>query len=117
MIKGIGIDIIEVQRIEKILSRENLLKKIFTDKELSLFKKSSLQSQHLAARFAAKESLIKAIGKRLTLNNIEILNKKNGEPYFNFTEKYKKYFADKNIFLSISHLPQYAVAVVVITQD
>lgn len=116
MINGIGIDIVEVQRIEKILAKENLLMKIFTENELKLFAKSKIKTQHLAARFAAKEALIKATGKRLTLNKIEILNKKNGQPYFDFTHKYKKYFADKNILLSISHIPQYAVAVVVVEQ-
>lgn len=116
MINGIGIDIVEVQRIEKILSQENLLKKIFTEKELKLFTKNKIKAQHLAARFAAKEALIKAVSKRLTLNEIEILNKKNGQPYFNFSNKYKKYFVDKKILLSLSHIPRYAVAMVVVTK-
>ena len=64
MIKGVGTDIIEISRIEKLLSQhsEKGLLRIFTDKEISYCSKKRKNAESFAGRFAAKEALFKATG-------------------------------------------------------
>jgi len=121
MIYGIGIDMIEINRIEKILYRKE---KSFTNKILSNNEKTECpiniikKTEYIAGRFAGKEALAKAfgtgIGNQISWKNIEILNCDSGKPYINF----KKNFNDKNFIyhISISHTKTLAVAQVIIEQ-
>ena len=106
---GIGIDIVEVDKIKKVIKKfgANFLKRVFDEKELKNISKNRLYYQRLAARFAAKEAVIKAISKEriLALNEIFILNKSNGAPYCEFKKD-----INVDIFLSITHIDRYAVA-------
>ena len=116
MIHGIGIDIIEIDRIQKAIDRwgESFLKHVFNNEEIEYAKKRKFPTQHYAARFAAKEAVYKAFGDNLTLNwkDMTILNDKNGKPYCRLKNDQ---FKDK-ILLSISHTKNYAVANALITQ-
>lgn len=109
MIIGIGIDMVKIKKIQSAIERlgEAFLKRVFDKKELKNISKGKMYYQRLAARFAAKEAVIKAISKEkpLALNDILILNKSNGAPYCEF----KKNFGIQ-IFLSITHIEEYAVA-------
>lgn len=70
---GIGIDLVEIERLERALERrERLADRLFTDAELSAARERRRPGRHLAARFAAKEAAIKALGVGVPLRQIEI---------------------------------------------
>jgi len=122
MIKGIGIDIIEIKRVKKLIERDNkFVEKIFTPKEINYCKNKIRKEQHYGARFAAKESFLKALGTGLrsgmSWKDVSIKNDKLGKPkvglYGKTLEKFKK-MKCKQIHLSISHTKEYAIAYVII---
>ena len=130
MIFGIGTDILEISRIDKILQKYNqrFINRIFGYNEIEvLSKKSKNLSLFLGKRFAAKEATWKALnpnrGDGLNFKEIEILNNKNGKPYFFFSGNTKNYIINKEkelnnkiIFdISISDEPPYVLAFVVIS--
>ena len=110
MILGTGIDIVEIERIQKAIDRwgDHFLNHVFTQKEITYAQKHKYPTQHFAARFAAKEAVLKAIGKNAHINwkDIEIVNEKNGRPRCTLD---KKKFKNK-ILISISHTHVHAVA-------
>ena len=119
-ILGIGVDIIENSRIKPLIKKKLFLNRTFTKKEIWLSKKLRNKTNYFAKRFAAKESLSKAIGSgfrnSLSFNDIEILNDKMGKPYFKVSNRIdnilKKNFKLKryDLFLSISDEKDYSVA-------
>ncbi|OHD12137.1 MAG: holo-[acyl-carrier-protein] synthase [Spirochaetes bacterium GWD1_27_9] len=118
---GIGVDIVEVKRFDRLKENESFLKKVFTEKEMAYCLKKKAASECLAVRFAAKEAFAKALGtgftKGIHFNEIEILKDENGKPYFilyNTTKEYFDKLSCKNIHLSLSHERSHAVAMVVI---
>lgn len=116
MIKGSGIDIVEIEKLEKAVKRwgDIFLKRVFTDIELAYSKKKRYPMQHLAARFAAKEAIFKAFNDAsLGWKDIEILNDDEGRPYCVFLNGKGK---NKSVFVSISHVKTYAVASAIITK-
>ncbi len=117
MIIGVGTDIVEVKRIEKIVEEygEKFLNKIFTQAELDYAMSKKNKYQHLAGRFAAKEAVVKALAeccdKGFEWHDIEIYNNENGAPFVRLFGKFHDYAAnDKQIKLSISHSDDYAIA-------
>src|SRR5437016_843460 len=92
MPQGIGTDIIEIGRIEKIISRygQKFLDRIFTKREQEYCLKHKMSSRHFAGRFAAKEAVVKALGTGITLHvawtDIEILNDSQGKPFVSFSD-------------------------------
>jgi holo-[acyl-carrier protein] synthase len=75
---GIGIDLIEIERVERALERRpRLADRLFTPAELAYARKRARPGRHLAARFAAKEAVIKALGRGVPPREIEVVA---GEP-------------------------------------
>jgi len=118
MIKGIGIDIIELDRIKRSLQKsDRFVQRILTEQEKELFLKLTnerRQVEFLAGRFAAKEAFAKATGTgigKLSFKDISILQSENGKPYI-----FAKEFERDNLFVSISHSEEYAVAQVIIEE-
>lgn len=114
----VGIDIIEIKRIKNILNRNKFfLNYCFSDDEIQQIVLKDSVASSVAARFCAKESFFKCIGKGIKKTEnfklIKILNKKNGIPKIildgYFKEKYKSF----NFHLSLSHCREYACAVVI----
>jgi len=114
MIFGIGIDIIEIERIQQSVEKfgDRFLNKIFTEGELeySLSKKNKFQ--HLAARFAAKEAISKAMAtgwsKGFKWKDIEIYNEKNGMPNVKLSGMLAKFVSeDKSLKITMSHSDHY----------
>ncbi|MEJ5305994.1 MAG: holo-ACP synthase [Ignavibacteria bacterium] len=109
--KSIGVDIIEIDRVEKIISEfgDNFLKKVYTDEEIKYCKSKAKPSQHFAARFAAKEAVAKAMGtgfgKDLMLKDVEVRNDINGKPIV-----YYKGIRNDKVLISISHCDHYVIA-------
>lgn len=121
---GHGIDIIEIDRVREALTRygAGFEKKVCTDRELKELSGAN-KFVRLAGRFAAKEALIKAFGsakeKPLILNEIEILNEKDGSPKVflkGTAAKLKSALKVKDIILTISHSRDYAVASAILTR-
>lgn len=110
MIKGIGCDVVNIKRIERLIFKygNNFLERILSDDEILRYKSLgdsiSLKSRYVAKRFAAKESVSKAIGSgigRLAFKEISITNDSLGKPEVNFLNKE---VADlyKNFYINIS---------------
>ena len=130
MIFGIGTDILEISRIDKILKKYNqtFVGRIFGTNEIKIIEnKSKNISLFLGKRFAAKEAVWKALspkrGDGLVFKEIDILNNLNGKPYLFFSGRTQKYIMNKEIELnkklifdiSISDEPPYVLAFVVIS--
>jgi holo-[acyl-carrier protein] synthase len=116
MIKGIGIDIVEIKRVQKIIKKygKRFLERTFTAIEIQYCQSKPNPAQHFAGKFAAKEALIKAFGDPLTLNEIEIENIASKRPQIKLYGKTKKTLSKSKILVSISHDHEYSVAEVMI---
>lgn len=119
MITGMGVDIVEVYRMRDAVSRwgDNFLNKIFTPREIKYANSRRFSCQHLAARFAAKEAVVKAFGQPkkfpIKWTDVEILNDKEGKPvaeFHNDALKLKRRKRISGIIISMSHSKNYAVA-------
>jgi holo-[acyl-carrier protein] synthase len=114
MIDGIGIDVVDLERFKASLERTpGLLEKLFTENE----RVKPIHS--LAARFAAKEALAKAlsVGKGLPWHDAEILNLENGKPVFLFRGEIAQIIDGANVHLSLSHDAGIASAMVIVERD
>ena len=121
MIVGIGNDIIEIERIEKAISKEGFKNKVYTQKELENIEKRGDRVETYAGIFSAKEAISKAIGtgvREFSLTDLEILNDDLGKPYIVVSEKLDKIIKSKKedyqIEISISHSKKYAIAMAII---
>ena len=120
MITGIGTDIIEISRIEKLLTQqgERGLNRIFTAKEIEYCQQKVKKGESFAGRFAAKEALFKAAGTGwrdgLNWTDFEILNNDLGKPEVFLFGKAKSVFDNCQIHLSISHNKTQAIAFAVV---
>ena len=116
MIKGIGIDLVELSRIKELLEKnERFLKRILTEDEQAQYKSLPSfrrQLEYAAGRFAAKEAFAKAAGTgigKLQFIDIEILSSAKGAPVLR-----AKGYNDEQSHVTISHSDHYAVANVII---
>jgi holo-[acyl-carrier protein] synthase len=116
MVIGIGIDIIEVGRVRKAIERTpRFADRVFSPTEIAYSEGKASKFQHLAARFAAKEAFFKAIGRRAGWTDVEVVNEDSGQPRlavrsgadFGFTRSH----------VSLTHVAETAVAVVVLERD
>ena len=122
MIFGVGIDSIEVKRIKKQIDCSNKFKeKVFTAKEIEYCESKKNYAESYAARFAAKEAFLKAIGTGwsdgLQFKDIEILNDEKGRPKVYLHGKAKQIILDNelnNIQVSLSHLKEIASAIIIL---
>ncbi|MBY6837598.1 holo-ACP synthase [Clostridium botulinum] len=120
MIKGIGTDIVEIERIKKAIeSNPNFINRFFTEKEIEYFKLRKVNANTISGNFAAKEAVSKALGsgfRGFGLMDIEVLRDELGKPIVNLSDKlYKMFNLDNyNIFISISHSNTDAIAYAII---
>ena len=123
-ILGIGVDIINNIRIKRSIKNRKFLLRLFTLREISSSKILKDKTSYFSKKFAAKESLSKAVGtgfrKGLNFKDIEILNDSLGKPYFKLSKKTKNIISKKfkvksfDLFLSISDEKDYSVAFTII---
>lgn len=123
MIFGVGIDIIEVSRIEKQLSRgdDRFQRRLFTDREIAYCERKKFKGLHYAARFAAKEAFLKALGTGLggglSWKDVEIVNNEAGKPTLRLDGK-ARLLAEglglTGLHVSLTHVKDTAAAVVII---
>lgn len=122
MIFGIGTDLIEVERVADKLEKKSGFKElVFSPDEIIYCETRTNKYEHYAARFAAKEAFLKAIGtgwrNGTAFNEIEIYNDEEGKPEIRFHGITAKTIDDLKlgkIFVSLSHLKSMACAMVII---
>ncbi len=117
--QAIGIDIVEIGRLAKVSKKwgKSFLSKVYTPRELQYAHSKRFPFQHLAARFAAKEAIFKALGEVekdfVGWKNIEILNDAYGKPVVFWHGKAREVKEKKKLeaaIVSLSHTKNYAVA-------
>jgi holo-[acyl-carrier protein] synthase len=120
---GIGIDLVEVERIQHSLDRfgERFLLRVFTEGEIKYSMSMKFPARHLAARFAGKEAVAKAfgtgIGKTMGWRNIDICKRPTGEPFLVFSGPGRELAAKRGVtsaLITLTHTDHHAMACVVL---
>jgi holo-[acyl-carrier protein] synthase len=123
MIVGTGVDIAEVVRIKAAMERygERFLKRVFTPEEIRYSTSKANPGERFAARFAAKEAAMKAIGTGLrrgvTWQDVEVVRSPGGRPGLRLSGKAAEFagaLGCKRIHLSLSHTEEQAIAYVIL---
>ncbi len=122
MIEGVGIDNVEVERMTKLLSRNNHFRdKVFTLLEIEYCTKQANSAQSFAARFAAKEAFSKALGTGfigdLEFSQIEVCTDTLGKPFISLSGEAKSIIEKTGIIkmhLSLTHSGTIASAIVIL---
>jgi holo-[acyl-carrier protein] synthase len=119
MIVGTGIDIVEIDRIKRSIIKysDRFKNKVFTQREIDYCHSQADPAKHFAARFSVKEAVLKCFGTGMAggilWKDVEVDNKKSGQPTLNLYGKGKELFNQlkiKHIHISITHDKSYAVA-------
>jgi holo-[acyl-carrier protein] synthase len=123
MIVGTGIDIAEVPRIEASIARfgERFLRRVFTEGEIHYCESKANRIERFAARFAAKEAAMKALGTGwnhgVAWRDVEVQQQPGGRPTIAFHGKAAEFAAKLggvHVALSLSHTDEYAIAQVIL---
>ena len=124
MVFGIGIDIIEIDRVKDSVEKygDQFLNKVYTKTELDYSLSKTNKYQHLAARFAAKEAVFKALAtgwnKEIGWQDIEIYNEPNGMPLVKLKDELQTTFLNgKSLKISMSHSLNYVVCVAIVFKE
>ena len=121
---GVGVDIVDNKRIKKLIRNKQFISRVFSKKEIVQSKKIRDKTSYFSKRFAAKESLSKAIGtgfrNGLNFKDISVVNDKYGKPNYELNNKLKKLINSKfkvkknKISLSLADEKKYSIAFSVI---
>lgn len=118
MIKGLGTDIVEIERVERALGRygEAFLRKVFTWEEQEYCLRSRHPGPSLAVRFCAKEAAAKALGtgfgKEISFTDIAVTRDSLGKPSLVLSSRLQKQFNNPTLLVTLSHCKSYATATV-----
>tara|TARA_B100001741_G_scaffold211446_1_gene175005 strand:- start:521 stop:904 length:384 start_codon:yes stop_codon:yes gene_type:complete len=117
---GIGVDIVDNSRVKKLIRNKTFISRIYSTKEINQSKKIKNKTNYFSKRFAAKESLSKAMGlgfrKGINFKDISVLNDKYGKPFYELNNNVKKYIYSKfkikriKISLSLADEKKYSIA-------
>ena len=117
---GIGVDIVDNSRVKKLIRNKAFISRVYSTKEINQSKKIKNKTNYFSKRFAAKESLSKAIGlgfrKGINFKDISVLNDKYGKPFYELNNNVKKYIYSKfkikriKISLSLADEKKYSIA-------
>ncbi|MGO9137440.1 MAG: holo-ACP synthase [Syntrophales bacterium] len=123
MIHGIGTDLVEVSRIERILTKwgDRFLQRVYANGEIEYCNNKAFPAIHFAARFAAKESFLKSLGIGLgmgvKLREIEVSNNELGSPVLKVNKKIGNILDNLGVnavHVSMTHTREHAHAIVVL---
>jgi holo-[acyl-carrier protein] synthase len=120
MVRGIGVDIIEIDRIQRSVETigEHFLQKVYTPAEITYCDAKAHRFQHYAARFAAKEALSKALSTgwagEFRWKDVEVTNDPSGQPRITLHGSLRSHLAGAAVMLSMSHSESHVVAMVLI---
>lgn len=121
-IYGIGIDLIEVARIRHAVERlgQRFIENVYTETERAFCEGRANRYLSLAARFAAKEAFLKALGtgysQGISWRDVEVIDNERSRPTYRITGKAKEFLGARRVHLSISHVRDYATAIAVIEE-
>lgn len=113
----VGIDMVEVSRVGKSLTKPRFIERVFSKEEFELCQSKTNPVESLSARFCVKEAFAKALGtgvRGFNLNEVSTLNDAQGCPYVVLTGKAKALAQGLDISVSITHTKDYASAIVII---
>lgn len=121
MIRGVGVDIVDVKRIKGLFEKwgERFVKRVFAEGERKVMQGGRV-AERLAVRFAAKEAFLKALGKgifQVPLKEIEVVKGEKGEPRIVLSGKSAKLCEGLRVHVSLSHDGGYAIAFVVMEDE
>ncbi len=123
MIRSIGLDLVEIERIQRDLNLYALrfVRRILGPNELPIFEKRQDKALFLAGRFAAKEAIIKGLGAYLkdrpAFSSLEIINSPSGQPEIHFPDEIVSQLGAARCLISITHERQFAAAVAIFSED
>lgn len=114
-ILGVGTDIVEVERVREMVERDTgFAERVFTRRELDYSLPKVTRYEHLAARFAAKEAVAKALGRSFSWHEVEMTNNSDGKPEVTLYDRAKAAANGATVHLSVSHTREHACAVAVV---
>ncbi len=121
-IVGMGMDLIQPSRIQAVLSRrgESFLRRVYTEEEISYSLRGKNKYQRLAARWAAKEAFLKAVGTELTgisMKDVEVIASGHGPPQIQLhgsAQKRAEKIGVERVLVSLSHSEDVAGATVLL---
>lgn len=122
MIKGIGVDMVEIERVGRLIEQDRgFAERVFTEREIAYCESKFSRAQHYAARFTAKEAFFKALGTGfrdgMSWRDVEVENDELGKPQLRLAAVALRQFRRRRLkraLLSLSHTRGMAVALVVI---
>jgi holo-[acyl-carrier protein] synthase len=123
MIVGTGVDLAEVPRIKQAIERygEKFIRRIYTPAEIAYVERKANKFERYAARFAAKEAGMKAIGtgwrRGVTWQDFEVANLPSGKPTLRFhgaAARFADHLGVKNVALSLTHTSELGMAHVIL---
>jgi holo-[acyl-carrier protein] synthase len=123
MVLGIGIDLVNITRIERLLQKwgDRFKKRVFSQEEINYSQRYKRSSERFAANFAVKEAFFKALGKgfkgNIRMLDIEVRRDEYGKPYVNLygnAKQVAEMMEIKSVYVSISHDCDYATAVLIL---
>lgn len=123
MIEGLGIDVVEVERMSKVIDRwgEKFLTRVFTEREREYAANKKRPVEHIAARFAVKEAVAKALttgwSGGFSWKDVEVSNAESGKPSVVLHGAVAKAVGEGRIHVSLSHTGSVVVAVAMIESD
>lgn len=126
MIYGVGTDLVEIQRIERVLKRfgDRFARRILCEPELQRFRAHKQPVTYLAKRFAAKEAFTKALGTGIhapaNWHGVWVVNLKSGQPQFEFSSELRKLLEKRRIqrsHLSLTDEREMACATVILESE
>ena len=123
MIHSIGVDIVDIARIEKVIHRwgDAFLKKILTPLEYEYCHSKAGVAASVAARFAVKEAIYKALPTEIQPGigwlDVQVVNELSGKPHVQFLGRLEKLLLGFSVQVSISHSRNSAVAMVLLEKE
>jgi holo-[acyl-carrier protein] synthase len=123
MIRGIGVDILEIERIQRSIEGygDRFLRKVFTAREIAYCRGKNNIYQHFAARFASKEAMSKALATgwqgEFRWQDVEVINDASGQPHITLHGNLRKNLSASSILVTLSHSESHVVAVVLIEES
>lgn len=123
MVEGLGVDVVEIDRVRGVVERwgDHFLRKVFTDNEIAYARSRKNAAQHLAARFAVKEAVAKALATgwrgAFRWKDIEVGNDPNGKPTVALSGGLGTRLAGASIHISISHSDTVVVGVAIVERQ
>jgi len=123
MIESVGIDLVEIHRIEAAIERygDRFTSRVFTPWEIQYCLSKINPIMSFAARFAVKEAVFKAVGtgfaEGVKWTSVEVVNDRSGQPQVRLGQTIRNHIGEKKILISLSHSREHAIATAILVSD